>query len=226
MEGRKSGERRTSNAEPPNRERRTSNAEPERQRPREAAALAAEKKPRATPPKRRNTKPPSKTAEADLARVEAAERKARDTWESAHDDLLAARQALTDAATQPIPLALSSADLPVLPDPPRLTFGLPARPAHPTPLTYRPSCPSCYCDLMYTTVLALHSWIRWIALVAVVGTTLAALRGKVAGANSLADRWGMVAMMALDIAAAARPPAVLRAQPEHAAILRQLRRAR
>src|SRR5215831_11569317 len=51
---------------------------------------------------------------------------------------------------------------------------------------------------MYTTVLTLHSWIRWIALVAVVGTTLAALRGKGAGANSLADRWGMVAMMVLD----------------------------
>lgn len=52
---------------------------------------------------------------------------------------------------------------------------------------------------MYTTVLALHSWVRWIALVAAVGTTLAAVRGKVAGPGSLADRWGMVAMMALDI---------------------------
>jgi len=51
---------------------------------------------------------------------------------------------------------------------------------------------------MYTTVLLLHSWIRWIALVAAVGTTLAALRGKVAGSDSLADRWGMVAMMVLD----------------------------
>jgi hypothetical protein len=51
---------------------------------------------------------------------------------------------------------------------------------------------------MYTTVLLIHSWIRWVALVAAVGTTLAALRGKVAGANSLADRWGMIAMMVLD----------------------------
>src|ERR1700748_1332364 len=51
---------------------------------------------------------------------------------------------------------------------------------------------------MYTTVLALHSWIRWLALIAAVGTTLAALRGKVAGTNSLADRWGMIAMMVLD----------------------------
>ena len=52
---------------------------------------------------------------------------------------------------------------------------------------------------MYTTVLAIHSWVRWIALIAAVGTTMAALRGKVAGSNSLADRWGMAAMMALDI---------------------------
>ena len=51
---------------------------------------------------------------------------------------------------------------------------------------------------MYTTVLILHSWIRWIALVAAVGTTLAALRGKVDGPTSLADRWGMIAMMVLD----------------------------
>ena len=51
---------------------------------------------------------------------------------------------------------------------------------------------------MYSTVLALHSWIRWIALVAAVGTTLAALRGKVEGSTSLADRWGMVTMMVLD----------------------------
>ena len=52
---------------------------------------------------------------------------------------------------------------------------------------------------MYTTLLAVHSWVRWLALIAVVGTTLAAVRGKVTGASSLADRWGMVAMMALDI---------------------------
>src|SRR5690349_12738378 len=52
---------------------------------------------------------------------------------------------------------------------------------------------------MYTTVLLLHSWIRWIALVACVGVTLAALRGKVEGERSIADRWGMAAMMALDV---------------------------
>src|SRR5438552_448670 len=52
---------------------------------------------------------------------------------------------------------------------------------------------------MYTTVLLLHSWIRWIALVACVGVTLAALRGRVEGDKSIADRWGLVAMMALDL---------------------------
>jgi hypothetical protein len=52
---------------------------------------------------------------------------------------------------------------------------------------------------MYTTVLTIHSWVRWIALIAAVGTTMAALRGKVEGANSLADRWGMIAMMVLDV---------------------------
>ena len=52
---------------------------------------------------------------------------------------------------------------------------------------------------MYTTVLLLHSWIRWIALVACVGVTLAAIRGKVAGEKSIADRWGLAAMMSLDL---------------------------
>ncbi len=52
---------------------------------------------------------------------------------------------------------------------------------------------------MYTTVLTIHSWVRWIALIAAVGTTMAALRGKVEGSNSLADRWGMIAMMVLDV---------------------------
>src|SRR5262249_7242834 len=48
---------------------------------------------------------------------------------------------------------------------------------------------------MYTTVLILHSWIRWFALVAVVGTTFAALRRQ----GAAADRWGLFAMMALDL---------------------------
>src|SRR3954467_12972571 len=52
---------------------------------------------------------------------------------------------------------------------------------------------------MYTTVLMIHSWIRWVALIAGVGATFAAVRGQVQGERSLADRWGLVAMMTLDI---------------------------
>jgi heme A synthase len=52
---------------------------------------------------------------------------------------------------------------------------------------------------MYTTVLTIHSWIRWLALVAGVGATMAAMRGKTDGASSLADRWGLFAMTALDV---------------------------
>src|SRR6266567_3061606 len=52
---------------------------------------------------------------------------------------------------------------------------------------------------MYSVVLALHSWVRWIALIATIGVTLAAFRGKVRTDGSVADRWGMFAMMALDI---------------------------
>ena len=52
---------------------------------------------------------------------------------------------------------------------------------------------------MYTTVLTIHSWLRWLALIAAVGATFAAVRGKVQGTDSLADRWGLFAMMAVDI---------------------------
>jgi heme A synthase len=52
---------------------------------------------------------------------------------------------------------------------------------------------------MYETVLMIHSWLRWIALVAAVGATLAVVRGRVEGSDSLADRWGLAMMMALDI---------------------------
>src|SRR5919201_6925846 len=52
---------------------------------------------------------------------------------------------------------------------------------------------------MFTTVLVLHSWIRWIALVSTVGAAFAAFRGKVQGPSSIADRWAMASMMSLDI---------------------------
>jgi len=52
---------------------------------------------------------------------------------------------------------------------------------------------------MYSGVLVVHSWLRWLALVAVVGVTLAAVRNQVQGERSVADRWGLTAMMALDL---------------------------
>ena len=52
---------------------------------------------------------------------------------------------------------------------------------------------------MYAVVLIIHSWIRWIALVAGFGATLAALSEARPGTNSRAERWGFVLMMALDI---------------------------
>jgi len=48
---------------------------------------------------------------------------------------------------------------------------------------------------MYTTVLIIHSWIRWVALVAGFGATL----GAVAGNDARTDRWGLVMMMTLDL---------------------------
>jgi hypothetical protein len=52
---------------------------------------------------------------------------------------------------------------------------------------------------MYSIVLGIHSWLRWVALVAAVGTTFAAVRGQVHGDRSVADRWGLFAMAALDM---------------------------
>ena len=52
---------------------------------------------------------------------------------------------------------------------------------------------------MYLAILTLHSWIRWFALVSAFGATLAVIRGQVDGDRSLADRWGLMLMMALDL---------------------------
>ena len=84
----KSGERRT-----PNAERRTPNDERKASR---AAALAAEKEAARVAREKAEHAAAVKAAEADLARAVDTEQKARETWERAHDDLLAARQALTD----------------------------------------------------------------------------------------------------------------------------------
>jgi len=48
---------------------------------------------------------------------------------------------------------------------------------------------------MYTLVLILHSWIRWVALVTAIGTILAALRRR----DASAERWGLFAMASLDL---------------------------
>lgn len=47
---------------------------------------------------------------------------------------------------------------------------------------------------MYTTLLTMHSWVRWVALVAGVGATLWALRRD----DRRADAWGLVMTGALD----------------------------
>jgi hypothetical protein len=52
---------------------------------------------------------------------------------------------------------------------------------------------------MFSAVLLVHSWLRWIALVAGVGATLAVLRGKTDGERSVADSWGLVLMITLDL---------------------------
>ena len=53
---------------------------------------------------------------------------------------------------------------------------------------------------MYTTILALHSWIRWIALVAGIGATIMAMRGSSGpSGNGQSDRWGLVLVTALDL---------------------------
>lgn len=48
---------------------------------------------------------------------------------------------------------------------------------------------------MYGIVLLIHSWIRWIALVSAIGTAFAALRKQ----DAVADRWGAIAIMTLDL---------------------------
>jgi heme A synthase len=52
---------------------------------------------------------------------------------------------------------------------------------------------------MYSAVLLLHSWLRWVALVAAVGTVLAAIRIQRPADRSRADRWSLIAMAVLDL---------------------------
>jgi hypothetical protein len=52
---------------------------------------------------------------------------------------------------------------------------------------------------MYTTILALHSWIRWIALIAGVGATIMTMRNSAGVGTSRLDRWGFILVTALDV---------------------------
>src|SRR5436309_2852629 len=45
---------------------------------------------------------------------------------------------------------------------------------------------------MYTTILTVHSWLRWVALLAGIAATIGALRGR-------GDRPGLIFMITLDI---------------------------
>jgi hypothetical protein len=51
---------------------------------------------------------------------------------------------------------------------------------------------------MYSTILLLHSWVRWLALAAGVGAIFGAL-SKGDGAIRTAERWGLIFMIALDV---------------------------
>ena len=51
---------------------------------------------------------------------------------------------------------------------------------------------------MYSTVLLLHSWVRWLALIAGVGATFSAL-GKGDARLQGAERWGRIFIIALDL---------------------------
>jgi hypothetical protein len=51
---------------------------------------------------------------------------------------------------------------------------------------------------MYPTILLLHSWLRWVALVAGGGATFFAF-GTGTGALARTERWGRIFMIALDV---------------------------
>ncbi len=79
----------------------------------------------------------------------------------------------------------------------------PAR--HAAPNTAAPRTSKCarIRTSMYLTVLLLHSWLRWLALIAGVGATFAALRQGLRRAHNQAlpgaERWGLIFMIALDV---------------------------
>src|ERR1051325_10716273 len=52
---------------------------------------------------------------------------------------------------------------------------------------------------MYSTVLTIHSWLRWLAILTGVGAVLFAFGSRTRASESPADRWSLFAMMALDL---------------------------
>jgi hypothetical protein len=53
---------------------------------------------------------------------------------------------------------------------------------------------------MYSIVLAIHSWVRWAALVAGIGATLASARGSnLRDGLGRIERWGLVLTLAVDL---------------------------
>jgi hypothetical protein len=50
---------------------------------------------------------------------------------------------------------------------------------------------------LYTIVLLVHSWVRWVALAAGVGATLTAIADRSGGGR--AERWGLALMATLDL---------------------------
>jgi hypothetical protein len=52
---------------------------------------------------------------------------------------------------------------------------------------------------MYTTVLLLHSWLRWVVLIAALGALVAAYRDDAPGAGRSSDRWGLALVSAVDL---------------------------
>ena len=52
---------------------------------------------------------------------------------------------------------------------------------------------------MYALVLWLHSWIRWLALAAGIGATVAALNQDKSAGVDRADRWGLALVISVDI---------------------------
>ena len=52
---------------------------------------------------------------------------------------------------------------------------------------------------MYTLVLSLHSWLRWVALIAGIVATVSALSNRAPNGKGAANVWGLVLMISLDV---------------------------